>query len=177
MSAEITQQLQRDFEDAFNGTGCFDGTFLLQLKSDSRMHKVPPRNVTCALQKPFKEELKQLPKQDTITPLGIDETVEWCNSFALVPKSNGRVRLCLDPARLNQVLIRLVYRGPTLNDTLPKLKNAKYLSLIDMSPGYHNLKLDERSSYLMMFTCQFGRYRYKSLPFGAALTGDMFQKK
>ena len=26
-SAEITEQLQRDFEDVFNGIGCFDGTF------------------------------------------------------------------------------------------------------------------------------------------------------
>ena len=28
-----------------------------------------------------------------------------------------------------------------------------------------------------MFACQFGRYRYKSLPFGASLAGDMFQIK
>ena len=55
--------------------------------------------------------------------------------------------------------------------------NAKYLFLIDASSGYHNLKLDERSSYLMTFTCLFGRYRYKRLPFGAALAGDMFQRK
>ena len=32
VSAEITQQLQRDFEDVFHGIGCFDGTFSLQLK-------------------------------------------------------------------------------------------------------------------------------------------------
>ena len=28
-----------------------------------------------------------------------------------------------------------------------------------------------------MFACQFGRYRYKWLPFGAAPAGDMFQRK
>ena len=28
-----------------------------------------------------------------------------------------------------------------------------------------------------MFACQFGRSRYKWLPFGAALAGDMFQRK
>ena len=28
-----------------------------------------------------------------------------------------------------------------------------------------------------MFACQFGRYRYKQLPFGAAPAVDMFQKK
>ena len=61
----------------------------------------------------------------------------------LVPKANGKVLLCLDPAQLNQALIRPIHRGPTLNDILPKLNNVKYMSIIDTSSGYHNLKLDE----------------------------------
>ena len=28
----------------------------------------------------------------------------------------------------------------------------------------------------MVFACQFGRYMYKRLPFGAAIAGDMFQR-
>ena len=48
---------------------------------------------------------------------------------------------------------------------------------MDVSSGYHNLKLDEKSSYLTMFTCPFGWYLYKHLPFGAALASNMFQCK
>ena len=44
------------------------------------------------LQKSFKEELEWLQKQDIITPLGVDETAELCNSFVLVPVPNGKVR-------------------------------------------------------------------------------------
>ena len=51
------------------------------------------------------------------------------------------------------------------------------MSLIDASLSYHNLKLDKQSSYLTTFACLLGRYRYKHLPFGAALAGDMFQCK
>ena len=51
------------------------------------------------------------------------------------------------------------------------------MSIINLSLGYHNIKLGNQSSYLTMFTCPFGRYRYKHLPFGAALAGDMFQHK
>ena len=85
----------------------------------------------------------------------------------------------LNPARLNQALIRVVvHRGPTLNDVLPKQKkNAQYLSLIDVSSGCHMLKLDGKSAYLTAFACQFGRYRYKRLPFGAVPVGDMFRRK
>ena len=99
----------------------------------------------------YEEELEKHQRQDIITPLGLDETGESWNSFILVSKANGKVRLCLDLARLNQVLIRPVHRGPRCNDILPKLTNVKYLSIIDASSGYHNLKLNDRLSYCTTF--------------------------
>ena len=50
------------------------------------------------------------------------------------------------------------------------------LTLVDASLAYHNVKLDEQSSYLTTFSCQFGRYRYIWLPSGVAPAGDMLQK-
>ena len=94
---------------------------------------------------------------DIIALLGIDEISEWCNSFEVVPKANGKVQLCLDPARLSQALIRPIQRGSTLNDILPKLTGVKYMLIIDARSRYHNLKLDKKSSYLTTFACQFGR--------------------
>ena len=132
-SAEITQQQQRDFEDVFNRIGCFDGTFSLQLKPDNKSYQASLGHVAYALQTPFKKELKRLQKQNITAPIGVDETAEWSNSFVLVPKADGRVRVCLDPTWLNQALIRLVHRGTILNDILQKLNNVKYLSNIDAS--------------------------------------------
>ena len=74
-STEITEQLQRDIEDIFNGIGCFDGMISLQLKPESKPYQAAPRHIAYALQKPFKDELERLQQQDIITPLGIDETV------------------------------------------------------------------------------------------------------
>ena len=48
-----------------------------------------------------------------------------------------------------------------LNDILPRLSNVKYMSIIDASSRYNNLKLDEKSSYLTTFACPFGQYWYK----------------
>ena len=94
-----------------------------------------------------------------------------------MPKPNGKVRLCLDPARLHKALRRPVHMGPTLNDIFPKLNNAQYLSFIDAISGYHNLRIDKRSSYLTTSACQFGRFQCRRLLFGAAPSGDMFQRK
>ena len=176
-SIAMMQRIHTRFGDIFNGIGCFEGTFSLQLKPDNKPCQTPPRHVAYALQEPFKEELRCLQEMDIIMPLGVDEALEWCNSFVLVSKANGKVRLCLDPAWLNQALIRPVHWGLTLNDILPKLNNVQYMSIINASSGYHSLKLDKQSSYLTTFSCPFGRYCYKQLPFRAAPAGDMFQWK
>ena len=94
----MTQIIHNTYGDVFNGIGCFEGTFSLQLKPDSKPYQVPPRHMAYALQKPFKEELEWLQEQIIIIPLGVDETAEWCNSFVAVPKVNCRLWLCLDPA-------------------------------------------------------------------------------
>ena len=154
----MTQKIHNTYGNVFNGTGCFKGTFSLQLKPDSKPYQAPTRHVAYALQTPFKEELEQLQELDIIAPLGVDEMAEWCNSFVVVPKANGKLWLCLDSVQLNQALIRLIHRGPTLNDILPKLNNVQYMSIMDASLGYLNLKLLKQSSYLTTFACPFGRY-------------------
>ena len=94
----MTQKIHKTCDNVFNGIECFEDTFSLQLKPDSKPYQVPPRHMAYALQKPFKEELEQLQEQDIIAPLGIDETAAWCNIFVVVPKMNSKVHLCLDPA-------------------------------------------------------------------------------
>ena len=123
-----------------------------------------------ALQEPLKEVLEWLWKQQIIVPLGVNEMLEWCNSFVLVPKANCKVPLCLDPDRLNEVLIKPVQRSNSE-------WGVKYLTIIHASSGYHNLKLDKQFIILNHILCPFGRYRYTWLPFGVGPPGDMFHKK
>ena len=78
----------------------------------------------------------------------MDDTFQWCNSFMLVPKENGKVRLYLDPARLNKAQIRPLHRGPLINDILLRLEGMKYLTLRHASSGHCNFKLYEKSSYI-----------------------------
>ena len=70
-SIELTQNIYIVFDNVFNGIGCFEGTFSLQLKPDSKPYQVPPRCVAYALPKKFKDELDQLQKLDIITPIGV----------------------------------------------------------------------------------------------------------
>ena len=147
------------------------------VKDGIQSYQLPSRRVVYALWEPPKEELERLQKQQIILLLGTDETLEWCNTFALVSKVKIKVSLWQDPTRLKKALIRPVHRGPMLIDIPTRLVGIKYLTLINASSSYHNQKVDERSSYLTMFSCLFGRYKYIRLLFRAAPAGDMLQKK
>ena len=54
-------------------------------------YQKPLRRVAYPVQEPLREELDQLQRQQIIVPLGVDKMWEWCNSFVLVPKANGKV--------------------------------------------------------------------------------------
>ena len=68
-------------------------------------------------------------------------------------------------------------QGETLNDKLSKLTNVCYIMIIDTSPHYYYLKLDKKSSYLTIFTCQLDWCKFTKLPFGVAPACNMFQGK
>ena len=70
-----------------------------------------------------------------------------------------------------------VHIVPTINDTLFKLTNTHYITLIEASSDYHIIKLDKNILLLSMFAYQFGRYTFTRLPFEVVTAGDMFQQK
>ena len=123
--------------------------------------------------KSHSKRLEILQEHHILAPLSMDKIVEWCNSFGILPKPNGMIHLCLYPELLSQVFIRLVHRGPTINDILPILTNTCYMTLIDANSGYHNLKPDKKSSYLTTLHVNLkGTESFRVVP-----VGNMFQQK
>ena len=73
VSAKLTKQLQSKFKDFCTGIGCFEGTFSLQVKADSKPYQAPPRYVAYLLQKPFAGELEKFQQLDMIAPIVTDK--------------------------------------------------------------------------------------------------------
>ena len=83
---------------------------------------------TCTIRS-IQKGTRKLKEKQILAPPGVDETMEWCKSFAMVPKQNSTVHLCLDPVRRNLLLIWTVHRGPNINDILTKLTNCALYNL------------------------------------------------
>ena len=90
-------------------------------------------------------------------------------------KSNGSLRLCLDPKDLNKGIERNQWYLRIIDDILPELAKSKYKTLKDATSWYWHIVLDLASSLLTMFNTPWGKYRWLRLPFGLKIASDVFQ--
>ena len=63
------------------------------------------------------------------------------------------------------------------DDIAHLIAGACIMTVCDCHKGHWHQELDESSLFLATFNTEFGHYRYKVLPFGAAVTRDVFQHK
>lgn len=61
----------------------------------------------------------------------VDELTDWVSSLVYSRKSNGQLRLCLDPKDLKKAIKRYHHRVPTKEQITHKLAGAKYFSKLD----------------------------------------------
>ena len=66
-SEAITNRIYKELNDLFSGISCFEGTFSLQVKEGSHPYQASPRTVANTLQKPLKDELEWLQKQQILS--------------------------------------------------------------------------------------------------------------
>lgn len=146
------------------------------IKIDKQITPVihPCRKVPFALQDKLKEELDRMESLEVVKK--IDEPTEWVNSLVIVEKKNGKLRICLDPRNLNKAIKREHFKLPTREEIMAQFANVKYVSKLDASSGFWQLKLDEASSRLCTFNTPHRRYRFLRLPFGIASAPEVYHK-
>ena len=96
--------------------------------------------------------------------------------MVIVEKSNGKLRICLDPKDLNKQVKREHYQLPTVDELTSELAGAQYFSVLDASSGFWQIPLDDQSSDLCCFNTPFGRYKFLRLPFGLHSAPEVFHK-
>ena len=137
-----------------------------------RFHR--PRPVPFALRARVDEEL------DRLEDVGVLEKVnfsEWAAPIVVVPKKDGRVRICGDyKVTINPVLDIEQYPLPRADDLFATLAGGKYFSTLDLSHAYNQLVVDEDSRDYLTINTHRGLYRYTRLPFGVASAPAIFQK-
>lgn len=88
----------------------------------------------------------------------VEEPTEWVSSM-VVSLFNNKVRICIDPKDLNEVIKREHHPTKTVEEVLSSIPGGKLLSVLDAKSCYMQIKLDNESSYLTTFNTSIGRFR------------------
>lgn len=167
--------LQNQYPDRFQGIGCFPGECDIVLEPDAEPVIHPARKFPIHLKDELKQELDRMESIDVIEK--VSKPTDWVSSLTISRKSNGKLRVCLDPRDLNKACKRTFHKTPTLEETTHKLHGARVFSKLDARHGYWSIVLSDKASHLTTFNSPFGRYRFKRLPFGLKVAQDVFQEK
>ena len=86
------------YQSTFDGgLGLLNGrTAKLKLKENSKPIYKPARTVSYSLMKAVEDELDKWEKEGIIDKVNKDESTEWATPIVVVPKPDGKVRLCGD---------------------------------------------------------------------------------
>ena len=166
-------QLIKSFPRVFaDGVGAIAGEYHMVLDESARPVQHPPRRVPVAIRERLRETLKDLEKREVITR--VTTSTPWISSMVVVPKKNGKLRICLYPMDLNRALRRENYPMPTIEEVASRLHGARVFTSLDVSNGFWHVVLNKESSFCTTFYTPFGRYRWKRMPFGIRYAPEVF---
>ncbi|KAG6438878.1 hypothetical protein O3G_MSEX000297, partial [Manduca sexta] len=120
-------------------------------------------NFSPVIKKQIEKELDDMLQKDVVEP----SYSAWCSPILIVKKSNGDNRLCLDSRQLNKITKRDTYPLPRVSAIIDNLKNARFLSTIDLKSAFWQIPLDDASKEKTAFAVAGrGLFQFKVTPFG-----------
>ena len=97
--------------------------------------------------------------------------------MVVVPKPDGRIRICVDLTKLNESVLRERHPIPSVEHILAQLGKAKVFSKLHASSGFWQIALQKESALLTTFITPFGRFCFNLLPFEITSAPEYFQKR
>lgn len=162
--------------EKFNSMGDVLGITALvehEIITDSTPIKQRYYPVSPVRQRMIEEEVRKMLELDVIEP----SRSAWSSPVLLVPKKDGTTRFCVDYRKLNAVTKKDAYPLPYISSILDRLREARYLSSLDIKSAYWQVPISKASREKTAFTVPgLGLYHFKRMPFGLTNAPATFQR-
>jgi hypothetical protein len=109
----------------------------------------------------LKKQIEELLEKGFIHP----SSSPWGAVVLFVYKKDGSRRICVDYRSLNEVTIKNKYPLPQIKDLFDQTRGAKIFSKIDLSLGYHQLKIRAKDVPKTTFTTRYMLYEFLVMSF------------
>eukprot|EP00253_Pinus_taeda_P007704 PITA_07704 len=145
----------------------------IYIEENSRPIRQPQRRMNPNLREIVKEEVQKLLNVNFIYPISDSR---WVSPLVIVPKKNGKWRVCIDYRELNKATLKDHFPLPCIDQVLDTLAGKKYFSFLDGFSGYNQIQVAPEDQDKTTFTCPWGTFAYRVLPFGLCNAPTTFQR-
>nr|GFA23189.1 putative reverse transcriptase domain-containing protein [Tanacetum cinerariifolium] len=85
-------------------------------------------------------------------------------------------RVCIDYRKLNEATRKDYFPLPFMDQMLERLAGNEYYCFLDEFSGYFQIPIDPKDQEKTTFTCPYGTFAYKRMPFGLCNAPGTFQR-
>ncbi|GJV03401.1 hypothetical protein Tco_1336970 [Tanacetum coccineum] len=155
--------------------------YKIQLLDDKKSVVQKQRRLNPNMQEVVKKEIIKLLDNGIIYPI---TDRPWVSPIHCVPKKDGKIvvinendeliptrivtgwRVCIDYRKLNEATAKDHFPLLFMDQMLERLAGNKYFCFLDGFSGYFQIPIDPMDQEKTTFTCPFGTYAYRRIPFG-----------
>ncbi|GJR33988.1 reverse transcriptase domain-containing protein [Tanacetum coccineum] len=149
------------------------------------------RRVNPKIHDVIKKEVEKLLEAGLIYPISDSP---WVSPVHCVPKKGGITvvvneeneliptrlvtgwRVCIDYRKLNEATRKDHFPLPFMDQMLERLAGNEYYCFLDGFSGYFQIPIDPRDQEKTTFTCPYGTFAYRRMPFGLCNAPGTFQR-
>ena len=166
-------------------------THRIHLEEDVKPSRQPQRRLNPIMKEVVKKEVLNLLGVGVIYPIADSK---WVSPTQVVPKKSGvtvveneeneliptRVtsgwRVCIDYRKLNAGTRKDHFPLPIFDQMLERVAGHEYYCFLDGYSGYNQIEIALEDQEKTMFTCPFGTFAFRKMPFGLCNAPGTFQR-
>ncbi|GJR66862.1 reverse transcriptase domain-containing protein [Tanacetum coccineum] len=149
------------------------------------------RRVNPKIHEVIKKEVIKLLDAELIYPISDSS---WVSPVHCVPKKSGMTvvenkdnkliptrlvtgwRVCIDYRKLNDATRKDHFPLPFMDQMLERLAGNEYYCFLDGFSGYFQIPIDQQDQEKTTFTCPYGTFAYRCMPFGLCNASGTIQR-